>query len=77
MRPQIYLFGDLAIYGVTVPTSLAALFGGIPGFVTKDQAYYFYLLLFALSARFRCANIARRACLRTRLDCHQPRYPTT
>ncbi|EGG20844.1 pleckstrin domain-containing protein [Cavenderia fasciculata] len=47
----IYLFGDLAIYAATVPTSLATVTGGFSiGSIhfTDDSVYYFYLVLFAM-----------------------------
>lgn len=47
----IYLFGDLAIYAATVPTSLARVTGGITigsHSISQGHVYYLYLLIFAL-----------------------------
>eukprot|EP01132_Coremiostelium_polycephalum_P007607 gene7607-9356_t len=47
----IYLFGDLAIYAVTVPTSLATVTGGYSIgslHMTSYSVYYLYLILFAV-----------------------------
>ncbi len=48
---QIYLFGDLAIYAVTVPLSLAKVTGGwnFPhAQVSEDNVYYIYLAFFSV-----------------------------
>lgn len=42
----IYLFGDLAIYAVSVPVSLAQVTGGWGG-IDANDVYYLYLAIFA------------------------------
>ena len=42
----LYLFGDLAIYAVSVPQSLATVTGGWAG-ISQSDVYYIYLAIFA------------------------------
>eukprot|EP00027_Filamoeba_sp_ATCC50430_P018942 CAMPEP_0168564300 /NCGR_PEP_ID=MMETSP0413-20121227/13167_1 /TAXON_ID=136452 /ORGANISM="Filamoeba nolandi, Strain NC-AS-23-1" /LENGTH=470 /DNA_ID=CAMNT_0008595953 /DNA_START=23 /DNA_END=1432 /DNA_ORIENTATION=- len=46
----IYLYGDLAIYSVSVPSSLAKVTGGIP-FLNMDEhdSYYIFLAIFCVA----------------------------
>jgi len=47
----IYLYGDLAIYAVAVPRSLATVTQGIwlgSNYINQDDVYYLYLLFFSI-----------------------------
>jgi len=49
----LYLFGDLSIYSVTVPQSLASVTGGFWG-MTDEGIYYLYLSLFGVFVAIMC-----------------------